>query len=410
MADERSVQTAGASGRICVTTEAHLFVASDGTIHTSGSEDYVFFSRYLVVFDEVAVVARCSSSAPDTEYSRVDGPGVSIVRLPEFSRLPFLRVWRTLVSVFDEARSTRAWVLRLPGVTAIAVWLILVLTRRPYAVELVGDPEENWRYSASRSRLLSLARPLATLLLKVQVRGAIACAYVTKEVLQERYPCGGWSTWYSSVEVPEDSSCFSAALRSRLREEPNCVTPLRVVFVGRLNRPLKGLDTLLVAASGLIHEGKEIQVTVIGGGHMLPEYAAQAERLGIEAAVSFVGEVAGAAAVQEYFAEQHLFVLPSRGEGLSRALLEAMSSGLPCLATPVGGMREVLRDCDLFGVGDAEELRRKMDEFRASRSRRCDAAEHNSRIATMFNSSELDRRRADLYTRIRTHTIKDQEG
>jgi glycosyltransferase involved in cell wall biosynthesis len=47
--------------------------------------------------------------------------------------------------------------------------------------------------------------------------------------------------------------------------------------------------------------------------------------------------------VGEYLKDSDIFVLPSRAEGLSNSLLEAMSYGLPCITTNVGGNAELLR-------------------------------------------------------------------
>jgi glycosyltransferase involved in cell wall biosynthesis len=63
------------------------------------------------------------------------------------------------------------------------------------------------------------------------------------------------------------------------------------------------------------------------------------KRLGIGAQVNFLGNKSD---VRSYLNAADLFVLPSKSEGISNALLEAMSAGLACVATPVGGNFEVL--------------------------------------------------------------------
>ena len=65
--------------------------------------------------------------------------------------------------------------------------------------------------------------------------------------------------------------------------------------------------------------------------------------LGLAESVEFTGMIRN---VTEYLRNADLFVLPSRTEGLSNALLEAMSYGLPCIATKVGGNIEVIGEDD----------------------------------------------------------------
>jgi glycosyltransferase involved in cell wall biosynthesis len=98
------------------------------------------------------------------------------------------------------------------------------------------------------------------------------------------------------------------------------------------------LDSLACAVS--INGSKpDLHALLVGDG---PERAAlekQVQSLGLEARVTFAGSHAD---IRPFLEAADLFVLPSEAEGISNALLEAMSAGITCLATPVGGSSEVL--------------------------------------------------------------------
>lgn len=110
--------------------------------------------------------------------------------------------------------------------------------------------------------------------------------------------------------------------------------------VGRLAR-VKGYDRLLVAFRTLSAELPDAILLLVGDGPERGALERQAEQLGILSRVIFAGfqpEVGG------YYAAMHLFVLPSRSEGVALSLLEAMAAGVPVAATAVGGNREILAD------------------------------------------------------------------
>jgi glycosyltransferase involved in cell wall biosynthesis len=92
---------------------------------------------------------------------------------------------------------------------------------------------------------------------------------------------------------------------------------------------------------------------IVGDG---PEKAAleeQTRALGIQRHVTFTGAQKN---VRPYLQAADIFLLPSLTEGISNALLEAMSAGLACMTTPVGGSYEVLaggRYGKMAGVEDA---------------------------------------------------------
>ncbi len=108
--------------------------------------------------------------------------------------------------------------------------------------------------------------------------------------------------------------------------------------VGRLIKR-KGHQDLLTAWKGIIREYENAQLVIVGGG---PEYEALEQRaveLGISSSVHLLGTRTDVPAV---LAAVDLFVFPSHFEGLPGAVIEAMASGLPIVATDVDGNSELI--------------------------------------------------------------------
>ncbi|NCT83624.1 MAG: glycosyltransferase family 4 protein [Comamonadaceae bacterium] len=117
--------------------------------------------------------------------------------------------------------------------------------------------------------------------------------------------------------------------------------PGRVLFLGRADRS-KGVFDLLTALGQARAQLPRLHLHVGGDGDLEAVRAAVA-REGLDAAVTLLGWVRGAAKERE-LAEAEIFVLPSYDEGLPMAMLEAMARGKAVLATPVGGIPQALRD------------------------------------------------------------------
>jgi glycosyltransferase involved in cell wall biosynthesis len=130
-----------------------------------------------------------------------------------------------------------------------------------------------------------------------------------------------------------------AELRARLGIPHADIAGPVIGTVGRLEAR-KGTAVLLEAAAHAIKKGlSELRVVVVGDGPLRDELPALAARLGISDRVHMLGDRSDVAEVVAAF---DIFVLPSRTEGMSNALLEAMATGLPVVATAVGGNPEVV--------------------------------------------------------------------
>jgi len=106
-------------------------------------------------------------------------------------------------------------------------------------------------------------------------------------------------------------------------------------------REKKGHAMLLEAFARVVRERPATRLLLVGEGPLRQPLAARAHEAGLNGAVIFTGHSDQVASILK---GSDLFVLSSREEGMSNALLEAMSAGLPCVVTDVGGNAEVVDD------------------------------------------------------------------
>jgi glycosyltransferase involved in cell wall biosynthesis len=146
-------------------------------------------------------------------------------------------------------------------------------------------------------------------------------------------------TLYSGIDLKDISQ--KAARTNALPDlklDPNqpIVTTLANI------RPVKGIDIFIRAAAHVCREFPLAKFLVIGDVLVPATYAELknlVDSLGLKKNVHFVGSLSNP---YPLLAASSVFCLPSRSEGFSNALLEAMGSGLPCIATRVGGNAEAI--------------------------------------------------------------------
>jgi glycosyltransferase involved in cell wall biosynthesis len=111
-----------------------------------------------------------------------------------------------------------------------------------------------------------------------------------------------------------------------------------VLFLGRLDGQ-KGLDTALAAWTRVTARRPTARLAIAGDGPLRPALEARAGELGVGETVRFLGLRPDS---ERLLQASQVFVLPSRSEGMSNSLLEAMATGVGCVATRVGGNSELL--------------------------------------------------------------------
>lgn len=128
-----------------------------------------------------------------------------------------------------------------------------------------------------------------------------------------------------------------------------------LLSVGRLIHQ-KAHELLIAAMPAVLKEFPNTKVGICGDGPLRSQLDTQIKSLGLESSVKLMGRFDS---VTKYLAAADMFILPSRSEGLPIALLEAMSLGLPIVATRVQGVEEVVMEQQhglLVPIGDVTAL------------------------------------------------------
>ncbi len=146
---------------------------------------------------------------------------------------------------------------------------------------------------------------------------------------------------YNGVDFSRFSSTANPALRQEIGLPTECFS---IGSVGRLQKE-KDQRTLIEAFNLLVNQvapqGRELRLVLAGDGPEKNDLKTLVNQYNLTDKVLFLGARND---VPQIMALLDLFVLPSLGEGISNTILEAMASGLPVVATDVGGNPELVVD------------------------------------------------------------------
>jgi glycosyltransferase involved in cell wall biosynthesis len=126
--------------------------------------------------------------------------------------------------------------------------------------------------------------------------------------------------------------------------------------------PRNGLDTLIKAFGLLLDSLKEANLTIAGEGPLEKRLKDLTKELGIESNVKFIDTLPHEK-VPELLHSADLFVRPSIAEGFGMSFIEAMASGVPVIACPIGGVVDFIENRQtgiLVPPNDPQSLKRAM--------------------------------------------------
>jgi glycosyltransferase involved in cell wall biosynthesis len=172
---------------------------------------------------------------------------------------------------------------------------------------------------------------------------------------------------------------------------------LRLITVSHLNEGAKGIDVLLRAVAQLRNDGHDVCLEIIGKGDGEADYRALASGLGVAERVTF-GPEAPKAWIAERMQAADLLVLASRFENSPCTIIEAFATGLPVVATAVGGVPELVDESSgvLARPGSVDSLVTSIEQA-AARLDDFDRAAISRRATERYGRERIGRELEDVY-------------
>lgn len=379
--------------------EDKIAVDAQGNYYTGSAFSQAVFDRYLQHFDHITLLMRRASVSPDdaealSHMNRISSDRIDVVFIPDTrsSMRAFLTpaVHRELEeTVISEINKADAVIIRAHSGSGFIAARYCRAHKIPYLAEAVGCPWDSlWNHSL-RGKILA---PFVRHEMRFIMRYASYAVYVTDSFLQKRYPTNGKSAAISDVELqPADTQ----VLKKRVEHIRNHSGKILIGTAGALHVSYKGQRFVIRALSKLKAHGlTEFEYHLAGGGDhaVLLDLA---KKLGVEDQVIFDG-VLPHDAIFDWLDNLDVYIQPSLVEGMPRALIEAMSRGLPAFGSKIGGIPDLLDPSFIFSCGDVNAIARK---FRSLTSKRMEkVAKRNFDYAKRFDKSLLEQKRFEFYS------------
>jgi len=195
-----------------------------------------------------------------------------------------------------------------------------------------------------------LSAPWYALMQRSVVRRAPYVIYVTEKFLQRRYPTRGREVGISNVQLEQPSVSVLERRLHHIERRTRRGGPIKLVTVADVAVPYKGQGDIISMLPALSSAGVEVEYHLVGDGDQT-RLKSLARRLGVELRVVFHG-ILRHDSVFGLLEEMDIYVQPSHQEGLPRAVIEAMSRGLPAIGARTGGIPELLEPSRVFRAGD----------------------------------------------------------
>ena len=192
---------------------------------------------------------------------------------------------------------------------------------------------------------------------------------------------------------------------SRFSSPPRETHPdrVRILTVGRLI-PRKDVQLLIRALPQVIQSTtRDFEVEIVGDGPCGSDLVKLAKELGVIHKVHFTGSIPYSELPQKYQGAD-IFALCSLAEGMPLAVLEAMGSGLPVVASRVQGVEDLVKvgtNGYLFTAGDVDALAKNLTELIVDDERRCTMGKASTLQVHRYDWKNIAQSYLEIYERVK---------
>ena len=360
----------GSAPRICILTDSFYPIIGGGETHVRLLAEKLI-ERGIPVF---VLTRRSIATLKNKDWVgnihvyRVNPAGLRrfanlMMIIPAFLRLAALRKHYDIIYVSG---------LRFLGVVGVIASILFrkkCILREASCTELSGgyiwdSPD------LPKSKYLRGAISLAINSRNSILKRADSFISISEAIKNEYITCGVHVAKIRHISNGIDTQKFAPVdeqTKAELRKNLGIKDKIIFTYSGKLNRG-KGLEFLLKVWKQVAAKRKDVHLMLVGGGanqliSLENELRSYVEQENLRDFVTFTGYTEK---VNLYLQSSDYFIFPSESEGLGNALLEALSCGLPAIATRAGGIVDIITDHKngrLIEVGNELELYGSIIDF-----------------------------------------------
>ena len=328
-----------------------LIFIDDGPIYYDSRGNYYeyafhgLYDRYRYIADEIIFMIRTAPVTAQTGGTLLHRE-IKVISIPNFKTPKQYFHNKKTADKIMKREIQKADVLILRGSACAQMALRYAKAyKKPYIYEVVGcDWDKYWNYS-----LLGKAiAPFMFIRSKYAIYSSKYVYYVTKKFLQKRYPTLGQTVECSNVVIDKSDISVLEKRYKKIEHLKNSDKPIIIGTAAALDVRYKGQQDVMKAMKRMIELGYNVQYRLAGDNRKNSFYLKKiAEENKLSDRVVFCGSLSKED-MKVFYDELDVYIHPSMLEGLSRAMIEAMSRGCPVIAADVGGASELLDSQFLF--------------------------------------------------------------
>lgn len=321
----------------------------------SAGFNYKIWQRYLSVFDSMIIVSRVVQNVSTQNKNISSGERVRFKPIEKYKSIPSLLLHsKEIRSQIEEViKESEAILIRVPSVLGFIAADVCRKLRKPYMVEVVGAAfDAYWYYGNMKGKMLA---PIIEKLQQKTVRHASVAIYVTSNYLQSKYKTDGKAfNCISNVEI------FENDIDGKINN-PDSEDKVKIGLVGSTYTKYKGHITALKALEILKKKyGESLQMEFVGQG-LSKRISQFIEKHNLKDNVLYRGVIYDRELLDDWYKSLTLYIQPSLTEGHCRSIVEAISKGVPTLASSVGGNEDSVSRKYLFKAENSRELASLID-------------------------------------------------
>ena len=328
----------------------HIFLRYENKYYSKGKLTYKTLSYYLNYCDELTVLGRVKDSVvdPGTEFLS-EGANIKVIGVHSpVSKLGIIERTALKDTIKIEVKWSDFLITRLPSELGLLANKIAYKNGKPVLNEMVASPFDCLWF---RGDLFAKCyAPLLSWRIKRELKSSRNTIYVTDNYLQENYPSNGNSVGISDARVSLVKKVEKDLVKNKNKNKNKNKIKIKIGIIANPALALKGVDVLFRAVKSL-PQGK-FELSIVGG----EKTSILENQMQSCSNISQLGFIAEKSELEDWLGTLDVYVQPSYTEGLPRSIIEAMSFGIPVLASNVGGIPELVHPEGLFDAGDFKAL------------------------------------------------------